>query len=197
MIDTPWPLPTGSAVTEREQTIKSVHNMLRQHCDQTGQYTTLHPVAVSIRETLGELMNVTMSYCTDYIPTLGLHMTTSEPVHQHWSSPVSTPTTHHSHVYLPMANNFSPSLTTHVTTSTANGGSHNSPANTTALTTNPSDKFALTTHDTTAQGISTIEHFIYHTISLSSPHILHVHRMYWCTGCVSDPDVTTTRVRRC
>ena len=166
MIDISSPLPTGSAVTERERTIKSVHNVLCQHCDQTGQYTTLHPVAVSIRETLGELMNVTMSYCTDYIPTLGLHMTTSEPVHQHWSSPVSTPTTHHSRSYLSMAKNSSPSLTTHVTTSAANGGGHNSPADATALTTNSSDMFALTTHDTAAQGISTIEHFIYHTISL-------------------------------
>ena len=159
--------------------------MLRQHCDQTGQHTTLHPVAVSIRETLGELMNVTMSYCTDYIPTLGLHMTTSEPVHQHWSSPVTTPTTHHSHPlcsHFSVTNNSSPSLTTHVTTSTANGGGHNPPANTTALTMNSSDMFALTTHDTAAQGISTIEHFIYHNISFITTYSHHLTQdvlVYW------------------
>ena len=61
MIDTPWLLPTGSAVTEREQTIKSVHNMLCQHCDQTGQYTTLHPVAVSIRETMSPPLTTPVS----------------------------------------------------------------------------------------------------------------------------------------
>ena len=168
MINTPWPLPTGSAVTEREQTIKSVHNMLCQHCDQTGQYTTLHPVAVSIRETLGELMNVTMSYCTDYIPTLGLHMTTSEPVHQHWSSPVSTPTTHHSHISTSLTT-ISPPLTTPVSTSAATTTVHHSPAHTTAPTTE-SSMFVLTTpspQDTT-QGNS----------------IIQGHQVLYCSSCV-------------
>ena len=76
---------------------------------------------------------------------------TSEPVHQHWSSPVTTPTTCHSH--LSVMNNSSPSFTTPVsTTSATNDGSHNSPANATP-TMNSSDMFALTTNDTVAQGI--------------------------------------------
>ena len=97
--------------------------LMGQLCEVIGQYTTLHPVAVSIRETLGELMNVTMSYCTDYIPTLGLHMTTSGPVHQHWSSPVSTPTTHRSHPQLP--------TTVSTSAAVAGGSIYHSPAHTT------------------------------------------------------------------
>ena len=64
-------------------------------------------------------------------------MTTSEPVHQHWSSPVSTPATHHSHSQscLAVATVSSPPLTTAVSTSAtvaiAGGSAYHSPAHTT------------------------------------------------------------------